>query len=111
MTLRQGEVLRTIDRLFSEYGRSPTLRELGAALEINSTNGVDDHLIALEQRGLIVRATKEGWPVARNISITAAGREALGQASKRAQAIAVLRSAGRPDLADWVVEVTPWEAA
>jgi repressor LexA len=50
-TPRQREVLDCIARSIRERGYPPTLRELGAELCIKSTNGVSDHLRALERKG------------------------------------------------------------
>lgn len=36
-------------------GYPPTLREIGAAIGVRSTNGVNDHLRALERKGYITR--------------------------------------------------------
>jgi hypothetical protein len=55
LTLRQREVLATIHALTTEHGLPPTIREMGLALGINSTNGVNDHLNALHRLGAIAR--------------------------------------------------------
>jgi repressor LexA len=52
---RQRQVLDFIERFLAGHGYPPTLREIGAALEIRSTNAVNDHLLALERKGLISR--------------------------------------------------------
>lgn len=67
---RQLAMLRAIVRL-SRVGYPPTLRELGAELGIESTNGVVEHLTRLEAKGYIVR-----HPVARGIVMTGTGRAA-----------------------------------
>lgn len=54
-TARQLEVLSSIQSFALEHGYPPTLRELGDLLDIASTNGVADHLSALEAQGLIER--------------------------------------------------------
>ena len=54
-TPRQLEVLAAIVRLTDANGFPPTLRELGIAMDIRSTNGVNDHLKALQRKGLIRR--------------------------------------------------------
>lgn len=61
-TARQREVLDFIHLSIYGNGRPPTLREIGIALGIGSTNGVNDHLLALERKGYIVRdqATARG---------------------------------------------------
>lgn len=55
LTKRQGEVLEVIARHIEEEGYPPTIRELGDALGIRSTNGVNDHLKALEKKGYLTR--------------------------------------------------------
>lgn len=54
-TPRQLEVLAAIVWLTDANGFPPTLRELGIAMDIRSTNGVNDHLKALQRKGLIRR--------------------------------------------------------
>lgn len=53
ITDRQVEVLRWISSFTEAKGYPPTLREIGLGLGIRSTNGVGDHLRALESRGCI----------------------------------------------------------
>jgi len=55
LTDRQLEVLRFIARQIEDAGYPPTIREIGEALEIRSTNGVNDHLKALERKGYLTR--------------------------------------------------------
>lgn len=55
ITRRQSEVLEAIVWHFTAHSRAPTIRELGKALGIHSTNGVNDHLRALEMKGFIRR--------------------------------------------------------
>lgn len=55
LTARQREVLETIVRLIDRDGYPPTVRELGAAIGMTSTNGVTDHLKALERKGYLQR--------------------------------------------------------
>jgi SOS-response transcriptional repressor LexA len=50
LTKRQAEVLALIE------GGSPTYREIGAALGLASTNGVNDHIAALVKKGRVARA-------------------------------------------------------
>lgn len=50
---RQVQILIFIRDYIATNGMSPTLREIGAAVGIVSTNGVNDHLVALERRGFI----------------------------------------------------------
>ncbi len=55
LTQRQAKVFDFIRDTILEEGYPPTLREIGAAIGIKSTNGVNDHLIALEKKGYIKR--------------------------------------------------------
>jgi len=55
LTPRQRQVLEFIRRSIEERGYPPTLREIGAHMRIRSTNGVSDHLKALERKGWIAR--------------------------------------------------------
>lgn len=55
LTQRQQMVLDFIRQSISERGYPPTLREIGARMGIRSTNGVNDHLRALERKGYLTR--------------------------------------------------------
>jgi len=74
LTDRQLEVLRFIAREIEERGYPPTIREIGEALDIRSTNGVNDHLKALERKGFLTRDPVKS----RALNPTSAAREALG---------------------------------
>ncbi len=55
LTSRQKEILDYISLSISERGFPPTLREIGQHFGIRSTNGVNDHLKALEKKGFLRR--------------------------------------------------------
>ncbi len=55
LTKRQQQTLEFIRRSISERGYPPTLREIGEHMGIRSTNGVNDHLRALERKGYLRR--------------------------------------------------------
>jgi repressor LexA len=55
LTLRQREVLDFISDSIRKRGFPPTLREIGSHFGIRSTNGVNDHLRALEKKGFLHR--------------------------------------------------------
>lgn len=57
LTRRQQEVLSFIEQCINSSGYPPTLREIGTALGIRSTNGVNDHLKALTRKGYLRRGT------------------------------------------------------
>lgn len=65
LTKRQAAVLRMIIRCIQRNGMPPTIAEIGEHFGITSTNGVNDHLRALERKGYITRSSK-----ARSIKIT-----------------------------------------
>lgn len=54
-TAKQRAVLNFIEEYIAREGMPPTLREIGKAFGIRSTNGVNDHLRALERKGYIRR--------------------------------------------------------
>ena len=77
LTDRQQKVLGFIEQQIRHNGYPPTIREIGRHLGIKSTNGVNDHLNALQKKGFItrqegksrtlqlVRDDEEGLPVLR----------------------------------------------
>ena len=108
LTDRQRAVLEFISESISDRGYPPTLREIGNRLGIRSTNGVNDHLRALERKGYLTREdmksrtlrlvrTPDGDPVDRSpasgssapdddlIEIPILGRVAAGALSEALQ--------------------------
>lgn len=73
MTDRQRECLDFLIQFTEQQGWPPTLREIGNAMGIKSTNGVNEHLKALEREGLIVRG---GGGMSRAVALTQKGRAA-----------------------------------
>jgi len=55
LTQRQRDILDFIAASIVERGFPPTLREIGEHFHIRSTNGVNDHLKALEKKGHLRR--------------------------------------------------------
>ena len=51
----QRQVFEFIRSHIAGKGYPPTLREIGSALGVSSTNGVADHLRRLEKKGYIAR--------------------------------------------------------
>src|SRR5512140_2510034 len=74
LTERQLEVLRFIANEIEQRGYPPTIREIGEALDIASTNGVNDHLKALERKGYLQRDPVKS----RALIPTSAARHVLG---------------------------------
>ena len=65
LTKRQESILRFIIESIRDDGYPPTIAEIGQEFGISSTNGVNDHLIALDKKGYIERSSK-----ARGIHVT-----------------------------------------
>jgi len=55
LTDRQRQILDFITKRIQEQGYPPTIREIGEEMGIKSTNGVNDHLKALERKGFLKR--------------------------------------------------------
>ncbi|MCB9552301.1 MAG: transcriptional repressor LexA [bacterium] len=55
LTARQREILDYITDSIADRGYPPTIREIGKTMGIRSTNGVNDHLKALERKGYLRR--------------------------------------------------------
>jgi repressor LexA len=55
LTKRQAQTLDFIRQSIEDRGYPPTLREIGEYMGIRSTNGVNDHLRALERKGYLRR--------------------------------------------------------
>ncbi len=68
-TGRQLLVFKIVAEAIATGGFPPTLREIGTRTGIKSTNGVSDHLRALERKGFIRRSEMK----ARGLSLTHAG--------------------------------------
>ena len=74
LTERQLEVLRFIASEIENRGYPPTIREIGEAMGIASTNGVNDHLKALERKGHLQRDAAKS----RALIPTSLARQTLG---------------------------------
>src|SRR4051794_21871521 len=85
LTDRQREILDFISRSIAKRGYPPTLREIGAHFGIKSTNGVNDHLRALEKKGYLQRedlksrALRPIAPSGQVVEVPILGRVAAGQ--------------------------------
>ena len=55
LTPRQAEILEYLRNEIDRRGVPPTIREIGEEFGIRSTKGVEDHLAALERKGVIQR--------------------------------------------------------
>ena len=72
LTDRQKAVLEFISQSIESRGYPPTLREIGEHMGIRSTNGVNDHLKALEKKGYLEREDLKSRAL-RPISLDGAG--------------------------------------
>jgi repressor LexA len=68
LSARQSEILEFIVAAMGQTGICPSYREIGRALGIGSTNGVSDHIKALERKGYIERFGGRG--ASRSIRLT-----------------------------------------
>jgi len=92
LTDRQLEVLRFIARQIDDAGYPPTIREISEGLDIRSTNGVNDHLKALERKGYLTRDPVKS----RALIPTSAAREVLGGAARPTNVMSISRGTSRP---------------
>ena len=94
---RQAQVLEFIADWIERQGIPPSYREIGEALDIRSTNGVSDHVRALERKGYLQRVGDPGS--ARSLRVTPQARGRLED--DRVVGIPVLGrvAAGQPILA------------
>jgi repressor LexA len=79
LTERQQEILNFIVRETELRGFPPTIREIGEEMDIRSTNGVNDHLKALERKGYLLRGEQQS----RSLVPTKRARMVLGLGAKR----------------------------
>ena len=75
LTKRQQLVLEFIQESIQENGFPPTLREIGAHFGIRSTNGVNDHLLALQRKGYLRRQDMKSRALRPTASATGVPRE------------------------------------
>jgi len=99
LTKRQEAVLRFIVECIRDEGAPPTIAEICERFGLSSTNGVNDHLVALEKKGYIERTSK-----ARGIHVTARGATGLYQNSAAMAPLVGHIAAGSPILAEQNIE-------
>ncbi len=99
LTARQRNIFDFLVEHISAHGFPPSMREVGQFFGIKSTNGVSDHLRALERKGYISRSaqkgrgiqilkTPDGVDIARVADPEEAGRVAAAQTPAPASAAA-----------------------
>lgn len=84
LTDKQSVILDFIKSYIATHGYPPTLREIGDKFGLSSTNGVNDHLKALERKGYIRRGDMQ----ARSIVVVDAGSQET-QIARARDAIAI----------------------
>jgi len=94
---RQREILDFIVAAIDANGVVPSYREIGAALGIGSTNGVSDHIKALERKGYLERTGGRGSP--RSLRVTGGAVSHLDDESSVSVPIIGRIAAGTPLLA------------
>ena len=99
LTKRQESILRFIIESIRDYGYPPTIAEIGEEFGITSTNGVNDHLVALEKKGYIERSSK-----ARGIHVTPKAAAGLYQKEAAMLPLVGRVAAGSPILAEENIE-------
>ena len=118
LTDRQRMVLEFIRDHIASKGYPPTVREIGAHMGIRSTNGVADHLRALERKGYLTKGDMHARSL-RIISPFAGGvRVELSSDDEHAalnaenrvlrqlvsKALNTVRAARLPDIDDWRID-------
>src|SRR5215813_6384237 len=71
LTDRQKEIYDFLLRTIREKGYAPSIPEIGRRFKIASTNGVSDHLKALEKKGYIRRVGKRAIEIVNQLSRSA----------------------------------------
>lgn len=79
-TQRQRQLMKFIQDYTAKKGYSPSLRDMGSALNIQSTNGVLGHLRSLEKKGYVLGAKG----VARAVRLTGRPVEVMAPVATRA---------------------------
>ena len=97
LTSRQKEIYDFLLKSIREKGFAPSITEIGARFKIASTNGVSDHLKALEKKGYIRRVGKRAFEV-----VSATGKAVLN--SFREIPILGRVPAGKPFLSEENIE-------
>lgn len=99
LTKRQESILRFIIESIRDMGYPPTIAEIGEEFGISSTNGVNDHLLALDKKGYIERSSK-----ARGIHVMPKAAAGLYQHESAMIPLVGEVAAGNPILAEENIE-------
>ncbi len=103
---RQKNILAYIQEYVAEFGRPPTIREIGGAVNISSTSVVNYNLTKLKERGLLERDAE----VSRGLRLTEKVAETAGQARQAVtQAVEKVSNMFRVPLIGNIVAGSPIE--
>src|SRR5260370_42254112 len=91
LTDRQKQILHFIVKETENRGFPPTIREIGEQMSIRSTNGVNDHLNALERKGYLQRCAQQS----RSLVVTKRARLVLGLGARKEPTILDIPLLGR----------------
>lgn len=91
LTDRQKQILHFIVKETESRGFPPTIREIGEQMSIRSTNGVNDHLNALERKGYLQRGSQQS----RSLVVTKRARLVLGLGARKDPTIIDIPLLGR----------------
>jgi repressor LexA len=91
LTDRQKQILHFIVKETENRGFPPTIREIGEQMSIRSTNGVNDHLNALERKGYLQRGAQQS----RSLVVTKRARLVLGLGARKDPTILDIPLLGR----------------
>ena len=84
---RQKNILAYIEEYVAEFGRPPTIREIGGAVNISSTSVVNYNLTKLKERGLLERDAEVSRGLRLTEKVTAATeqvKQSVGKAVEKA---------------------------
>lgn len=96
LTFKQQKVLDFIAAGIADQGYAPTMREIADHIGVTSTNAVNDHLVALERKGALVRTALKSRTLRPVATRASQGRDAVRQVES---ITAWLRETGQTSLA------------
>ena len=99
LTKRQRQIFTMIREWIDQHGYPPTIREIGAAVGLDSPSSVAHQLKALEDRGLIRRGARGS----RAIDVRAPGEQSPAETNVAVPVLGAI-AAGAPIVADEHVE-------
>jgi repressor LexA len=85
LSRRQDKILKYILKYFGEHSRPPTIREIGAAVNISSTSVVNYNLTRLAEKGLLAREAE----VSRGLRLTEKALRSYGAVAETVSGLAM----------------------